>query len=191
MASSHKASWSFDRNSSSTSATSAHSPTASPARSVSPASSPEAHPHPAHTVSVKEYHSEHQRLYRQGGMDLTTDKASSDAVRGPRLARDDLFADLEEGVDNGSDTAIDSPHRSPEPEARELRAPNPFPELGAAHELTVLRASSGLESGVITNAIDEMQERQLKEGEVQHSHVPRLGLSLVLIETTASERVTP
>jgi hypothetical protein len=124
-------------------------------------------------------------------MDLTTDKASSDAVRGPRLARDDLFADLEEGVDNGSDTAIDSPHRSPEPEARELRAPNPFPELGAAHELTVLRASSGLESGVITNAIDEMQERQLKEGEVQHSHVPRLGLSLVLIETTASERVTP
>jgi hypothetical protein len=166
MAASHKASWSFDRNSSPASATSAHSPTASPARSASPASSPEAPPRPAHTLSVKEYHSEHQRLYRHGGMDPPTDKVSPNAVRRPRLARDDLFADLEEEVDYGSDTSMASPLRSPEPEARELRAPNPFPELGAARELSALRASSGLESGVITNALDDWQERQLEEREV-------------------------
>jgi hypothetical protein len=164
MASSHKASWSFDRNSSPASATSAHSPTASLARSASPASSPE-----AHTLSVKEYHSEHQRLYRQGVMDPRTDEVSPDAAHRPRLARDDLFADLEEPLDYGSDRTMASPQRSPEPEARELRAPNPFPELGAAQELTALRASSGLESGVITNALDDGQERQLEEGEVQRS----------------------
>jgi hypothetical protein len=172
MASSHKASWSFDRNSSPASATSAHSPTASPARSASPASSPEAPPRPAHTLSVKEYPSEHQRLYRQGAMDPRTDKSSSDAERRPRLARDDLFADLEEQVDYGSDTSMASPQRSPEPEARELRATNPFPERGATQGLTALRASSGLESGVITNALDEVQERQLEEGEVQRSQRP-------------------
>jgi hypothetical protein len=170
MASSHEASWSFDRNSAS--ATSAHSPTDSPARSASPASSPEAPPRPAHTLSVKEYHSEHQRLYRQGAMDPRTDKASPDAERRPRLARDDLFADLEEQASYGSDTSMTTPPRSPEPEARDLRAPNPFPERGAAQELTALRASSGLESGVITNALDEGQERQLEEGEVQRSQRP-------------------
>jgi len=105
-------------------------------------------------------------------MDPRTDKASSDAERRPRLARDDLFADLEEQVDYGSDTSMASPQRSPEPEARELRAPNPFPERGAAQGLTALRASSGLESGVITNALDEVQERQLEEGEVQRSQRP-------------------
>jgi len=99
-------------------------------------------------------------------MDPPTDKVSPNAVRRPRLARDDLFADLEEEVDYGSDTSMASPLRSPEPEARELRAPNPFPELGAARELSALRASSGLESGVITNALDDWQERQLEEREV-------------------------
>jgi len=92
-------------------------------------------------------------------MDPRTDKASPDAARRPRLARDDLFADLEEQVDYGSDTSMASPQRSPEPEAQELRAPNPFPERGAAQEFTALRASSGLESFVITNALDEGQER--------------------------------
>jgi hypothetical protein len=130
MASSRKASWSFDRNSSPASVTSAFSPTASPARSASPASSPEAPPRPAHTLSVKEYHSEHQRLYRQGVMDPRTDEVSPDAAHRPRLARDDLFADLEGQVNYGSDTSITTPPCSPEPEARELRAPNPFPELG-------------------------------------------------------------
>jgi hypothetical protein len=172
MASSHKASWSFDRNSSPASATSAHSPTASPARSASPASSPEAHPRPAHTLSVKEYHSEDQRLYRQGVMDPRMDKESPDAARRPRLARDDLFADLEKQVSYGSDTSMTTPPRSPEPEAQELRAHNPFPELGADRELSAQRASSGLESGVITNALDEVQERQLEEGEVQRSQRP-------------------
>jgi hypothetical protein len=172
MASSHKDSWSFDRNSSPASATSTHSPTASPACSASPASSPEAPPRPAHTLSVKEYHSEHQRLYRQGVMDPRTDKVSPDAARRPRLARDDLFADLEEQVSYGSDTSMASPLRSPEPEAEELRALNPFPSLGAARELSALRASSGLVSGVITNALDEGEERQLEEGEVQRSQRP-------------------
>jgi hypothetical protein len=81
-------------------------------------------------------------------MDPRTDKAAPDAARRPRLARDDLFADLEEQVDYGSDTSMASP-----------RAPNPFPERGAAQEFTALRASSGLESFVITNALDEGQER--------------------------------
>jgi hypothetical protein len=72
-------------------------------------------------------------------------------------------------VSYGSDTSMASPLRSPEPEARELRAPKPFPELGAARELSALRTASGLESGVITNALDEGQERQLEEGEVQRS----------------------
>jgi anti-sigma-K factor RskA len=167
MASSHKYSWSFDRNSTPASATSAHSPTASPARSASPASSPEAPPRPAHTLSVKEYHSEHQRFYRQGDMDPTTDKVSRDAERRPRLARDDLFADHEEQVSYGSDTSTTTPPRSPEPDAP--RTPSPFPEHGATQELTALRASSGLESGVIINALDEVQERQLEGGEVQRS----------------------
>jgi len=92
-------------------------------------------------------------------MDPRTDEASPDAARRPRLARDDLFADLEEQVDYGSDTSMASPQRSPEPEAQELRAPNPFLELGAARELSALRASSSLESGVITNALNEGQER--------------------------------
>jgi hypothetical protein len=117
MASSHKGSWSFDRNSSLASATSVHSPTASLARSASPASSPEAPPRPAHTLSVKEYHSEHQRLYRHGAMDPRTDKASPDAERRPRLAHDELFADLEEHVSYGSDTSMTTPPCSPEPEA--------------------------------------------------------------------------
>jgi hypothetical protein len=69
---------------------------------------------------VKEYHSEHQRLYRQGDMDPSMDHVSPDAARRPRLARDDLFADLEEQVDYGSDTSMASPQRSPEPEAQEL-----------------------------------------------------------------------
>jgi hypothetical protein len=108
-------------------------------------------------------------------MDPTTGKASSDAARRPRLASDDLFANLKEQVDYGSDTSMALPHCLPEPEARELRAPNPFPELGAAHELTALRVSSGLESGVITNALDGVQERQLEEGEVQRSQRPEAG----------------
>jgi hypothetical protein len=97
-------------------------------------------------------------------MDPRTDKASPDAERRPQLARDDLFADLEEQVSYGSDTSMTTPPRSPAPEARELRAPNPFPERGAAQELTALHASSGLESDVITNALDE--------GEVQRSQRP-------------------
>jgi hypothetical protein len=43
---------------------------------------------------------------------------------------------------------------------------------GAACELSALRASFSLESGVITNALDEGQERQLEEGEVQRFQRP-------------------
>jgi hypothetical protein len=57
---------------------------------------------------------------------------------------------------------MDSPLRSPKPEAQELRAPNRFPEPGAARELSAPRTSSGLESGVITNALDEGHERRLE-----------------------------
>jgi hypothetical protein len=53
-------------------------------------------------------------------MDPSMDHVSPDAARRPRLARDDLFADLEEQVDYGSDTSMASPQRSPEPEAQEL-----------------------------------------------------------------------
>jgi hypothetical protein len=79
---------------------------------------------------------------------------------------------LEEQVDYGFDTSMATPQCSPEPEAQELRAPNPFPELGAARELSALRASSSLERCVITNALDAVQERQLEEGEVQRSQRP-------------------
>jgi hypothetical protein len=113
-----------------TKSSSNYSPTASPARSASPASSPKAPPRPAHTLSVKEYRSEHQRLYKQDGMDPTTDKTSSDAARRPRLARDDLFADLEEQVDYGSNTSIAPPQRSPGRRLESFECPTRSQNLG-------------------------------------------------------------
>jgi hypothetical protein len=174
MPTSPQASWSFDR----IPQRAEQRSMASPAPSASPASSPKA---PLRkTLSVKEYHSEHSRRHGQGSTMEGQGSTNPGAGRQIRLARDELFDNLEEEVDYESDTQMGSPEepvpRSPEPAARERLAPNPFPDSGAAQEVTALRASSGLESGVVTNPLDEVQERQLEEGEVLRSQRPRHGL---------------
>ena len=84
--------------------------------------------------------------------------------------RDLLEGDLDEVVNYESDTDFLGPDESPlatitgEDDSR--RAPNPFPERGAADTLTALRASSDLESStLITNPLDEQQRLTIAKEE--------------------------
>src|SRR5512145_3114744 len=131
MASSHKASWSFDRTRPSPTSSSRSSPGASPAPSASPSDSPSAPSRPAPTLSVSEYHAEHRCRHGQRPMSAE----GSETPRPPRAA-DLLFEGFEEGeVDYDTDTPMprqeDSP-RSAEPQRPPLRTPNPFPERRAS-----------------------------------------------------------
>ena len=48
---------------------------------------------------------------------------------------------------------------TPSPPDERRRAPNPFPERGAADVLTALSRTRDPESNIITNPLDEEQER--------------------------------
>ena len=72
------------------------------------------------------------------------------------MTLDDILE--EEEVDYESDTPLPN-YDGPAPPARASRVePNPFPESGAVTALTALRATPSLESGDITNPLDEHQE---------------------------------
>ena len=70
-----------------------------------------------------------------------------------------------EAVDYESDTvfqAEDDPQPPivvSRPERERTHTPNPFPERSAVNALTALRATPGLEPGIITNRLDQEQER--------------------------------
>src|SRR5512145_502845 len=171
MAPSHKTSWSFDRTRSPPTSSPRSSPGASPAPSASPSDSPAAPSRPAPTLSVSEYHAEHRR--RHGPRPMSAE--GSETPRAPRAA-DLLFEGIEEGeVDYDTDTPMpqqDESPRSAEPQLPPLRAPNPFPERRASPPMTALRASSGLETPVVTNDLNEVQELQLHAADTQRSLRP-------------------
>ena len=45
-------------------------------------------------------------------------------------------------------------------------APNPFPERSTAEALTALRASTTLDEPIITNELDEQQQRYIEDNEI-------------------------
>ena len=57
-------------------------------------------------------------------------------------------------------------------------APNPFPERSAAQTLTALRASATLDEPIITNKLDEQQQRYIEENE----RARRLSQTLAIAE---------
>ena len=72
-------------------------------------------------------------------------------------------------VDYGSGTALEE-GETPEPATSascepSRIAPNPFPERSTAQMLTALRASTTLDEPIITNKLDEQQQRYIEENE--------------------------
>uniref|UniRef100_A0AAV1UJ86 Uncharacterized protein n=1 Tax=Peronospora matthiolae TaxID=2874970 RepID=A0AAV1UJ86_9STRA len=69
------------------------------------------------------------------------------------------------GFDSGSDTKTEGEERSKlsTPVRGDIphTAPNPFPERSAATALTALGAMSPMDTSVITNPLDEEQQRML------------------------------
>ena len=72
-------------------------------------------------------------------------------------------------VDYDSDTVVEEVE-TPEPATSapcgsSRIAPNPFPERSTAQALTALRASTTLDEPIITNKLDEQQQRYIEENE--------------------------
>ena len=71
--------------------------------------------------------------------------------------------------DYDSDTAMEE-GETPEPATSascepSRIAPNPFPERSTAQTLTTLRASTTLDEPIITNMLDEQQQRYIEDNE--------------------------
>ena len=78
------------------------------------------------------------------------------------------FLGLDE-VDYGSDTSVKEEEKSESTtsvcERTSRPAPNPFPERGAAAALTALGGMSNVDSSIITNPLDEEQQRLVDQAE--------------------------
>ena len=82
--------------------------------------------------------------------------------------------------------------KTPEPSTSALCnpsriAPNPFPERSTAQALTALRASTTLDEPIITNKLDEQQQRYIEENE----RARRLSQTLAIAEAHSDYRFKP
>ena len=82
--------------------------------------------------------------------------------------------------------------KTPEPSTSALCnpsriAPNPFPERSAAQVLTALRASTPLDEPIMTNELDEQQQRYIEENERDR----RLSQTLAIAEAHSDYRFKP
>ena len=66
-------------------------------------------------------------------------------------------------------------------------APNPFPERSTAQALTALRALTTLDEPIITNELDEQQQRYIMENE----RARRLSQTLAIAEAHSDYRFKP
>ena len=88
-----------------------------------------------------------------------------------------LLDNEEVELDYGSDTELpeekgDSPVSTPVCELPRREAPNPFPERGDVDALTALRTTPNLGSTIISNTLDEEQERVVRhhQNTVRRAH---------------------
>ena len=75
----------------------------------------------------------------------------------------------ENTIDHDSDTVLEE-GETPEPATSASRepcrtVPNPFPKRSTAKMLTALRASTTLDEPIITNKLNEQQQRYIEENE--------------------------
>ena len=94
-------------------------------------------------------------------------------------------------VDYNSDTVVEegeTPETAASASCEPSRiAPNPFPERSTAQAITTLRASATLDEPIITNKLDEQQQRYIEENE----RARRLSQTLAIAEAHSDYRFKP
>ena len=102
-----------------------------------------------------------------------------DIIREENIVNYDSDTVVEEGEVTELDTSV----------SRETSriAPNPFPERSTAQSLTALRSSTTLDVPIITNHLDEQQQRYIEENE----RARRLSQTLAIAEPHSDYRFKP